>query len=126
MRKQFGILWLISITIAAAPSLAVAQSLAGFDGTYVGVSNAGSGTCSPYVPVPRPLTVQNGIAQFEGGFHGSEKFQGNVSPQGEFTMRSSRSFLGSGKIESTGKATASVNIQDDNGSCLLTAVWQKQ
>jgi hypothetical protein len=114
-------------TAIALPSIAVAQSTTAFDGTYQGVSttaNSGGSACVPSTPVPRPLTIRNGAAQFDAGMSGTTVFEGTVSPQGELTMRDSLADKAIGTIDASGKATASVNIGDKN--CVLTAIWQKQ
>jgi hypothetical protein len=111
----------------AAPSIAGAQQTTTFDGTYQGVSttaNGGGSACVPSTPVPRPLTIRNGVAQFDAGMKGTTVFQGTVSPQGVLTMRDTLADLLDGKIDPSGRATGSVNIGDQN--CVLTAVWQKQ
>jgi hypothetical protein len=120
-------LCLVSIAVAV-PSIVGAQSPTAFDGTYAGVSNtaSGGGNCSPFAPVPRPLTIRNGVAQFEGGLPGATVLlQGNVSPQGEFTLKDNLSNMVIGRIDPTGKATASVNFTG-SAQCVLAAVWQKQ
>jgi hypothetical protein len=117
-----------SVAIAmAAPSIAGAQQATPFDGTYQGVSttaSSGGSACVPATPVPRPLTIRNGTAQFDAGMSGTTVFQGTVSPQGVLTMRDNLADRLDGKIDASGKATGSVHIGDRN--CLLTAVWQKQ
>jgi len=75
-------------------------------------------------PVPRPLTIRNGVAQFDAGMKGATVFQGTVSPQGDLTMRDNLGDRLDGKIDPRGKATGKVNIGDQN--CVLTGVWQKQ
>lgn len=119
-------------TVAAAlaivvPQIAQAQSPAAFDGTYQGVSNTASGSgpnCGVFAPVPRPLTIQNGVAQFDGGLKGATTaFQGSVTPQGALTMKDNLVNTIIGRIEPGGKATASIHMGESN--CVLTAVWQK-
>jgi hypothetical protein len=125
MGKPVRVLCLISISIAI-PEIAIAQSTTAFDGTYAGVSNTGGGFCSPFMTVPRPLTIRNGVAQFQGGFQSQPNlnFEGGVSPQGDLRMKDQRSHIATGHIDQTGKATASVFNMDPN--CTLVAVWQKQ
>jgi hypothetical protein len=120
-----GALTAIWLTLMA-PHIAQAQSPTAFDGTYLGVSNAASGSgpnCSVFAPVPRPLTIQNGVAKFDGGLKGATAFQGNVTPQGAFTMKDNLANTITGRIESGGKATAGIHMGESN--CVLTAVWQK-
>ena len=92
MKTSFRMIYAISIAMMV-PGIAGAQSTTAFDGTYAGVSNSGRGNCSPFVPVPRPLTVKNGVAQFEGGFVSGPTvaFSGSVSPQGDLKMQDNRS-----------------------------------
>ena len=129
MGKPVRVLCLISISIAI-PEIAIAQSTTAFDGTYAGVSNTGDGFCSPLVPVPRPLTINNGVVQFQGGFQSRPtlNFQGSVSPQGGLTMKDQESHIANGSIDATGKLTASIHATDSarDRQCTLTAVWQKQ
>jgi hypothetical protein len=127
MKTSFRMIYLISMAMMV-PGLASAQSTTAFDGTYAGVSNSGGGACSPFVPVPRPLTVKNGVAQFEGGFVSGPTiaFSGSVSPQGDLKMQDTLSNTAAGKIDTTGKATASIHFMGENSNCNLTGVWQKQ
>lgn len=113
----------------AIPSIVLAQFNTAFDGTYAGVSNAGTGpssNCQPFNSPPRPLTVRNGDARFTGGSFssGAVVFEGKVSPQGGFEMRDMFRNSLIGKIEPSGKATGSITIVDTG--CVLTAVWQRQ
>lgn len=75
-----------------------ANTTAAFDGTYVGISNrsvAAAGTgLKPFEPsttgcqqfdAPPPLTVKNGLAQFQAM---GVTFAGYVTPQGHLTMHS--------------------------------------
>jgi hypothetical protein len=122
----FRILCVTSIAMTI-PRIAGAQQAASFDGTYQGVSTtaaSGGSACAPSTPVPRPLTIRNGMVEFDAGMHGTTVFHGAVSPQGDLTMRDTLADRATGKIDPTGKATASVNIGDQN--CVITAVWQKQ
>ena len=114
-------------TAIAIPGIAGAQSTTAFDGTYQGVSTvaaSGGSACVPSTAVPRPLTIKNGAVQFDAGMSGTTVFEGTVSPKGELTMRDTLADKATGKIDPSGKATASVNIGDKN--CIITAVWQKQ
>jgi hypothetical protein len=113
-------------SVIGAPQIAQAQSPTAFDGTYQGVSNTASGSgpnCSVFSPVPRPLTIKNGVAQFDAGLKGATAFQGNVTPQGALTMKDNLVNTITGRIEQGGKATASIHMGESN--CVLTAVWQK-
>ncbi len=128
MNKAFGTFCVISLTMAF-PSIVVGQSKTGFDGTYVGVSNTATGTgsaCNPYNPMPRPLMIHNGIAQFTGGGFstGNVVFDGDVSAKGDFSMWDMFAHNLTGKIDPSGKATGSVSLGDTG--CVLTAVWQRQ
>jgi len=128
MNKAFCISCVMSLTMAV-PSIAVAQSNTAFDGTYAGVSNSATGTyssCHPFSPMPRPLTVRNGLAEFTGGSFasGDVVFEGSVSPEGDLTMWDMFANNIIGKIDASGKATGSVRVGDTG--CVLTAVWQRQ
>jgi hypothetical protein len=126
MHKSYVLLFVASITTAISTT-SWAQSTTAFDGTYQGVSttaNSGGSACVPSNPVPRPLTIRNGMARFEAGMSGATVFEGAVTPQGDLTMRDTLADRLDGKIDASGKATGSVNIGDRN--CLFTAVWQKQ
>jgi hypothetical protein len=112
----------------AAPYVADAQSAGAFDGVYQGVSNTASGggrNCSVLNAVPRPLTIRNNVAQFDGQLKGTTTFQGYVTPQGELTMRDHLSNRAAGKVEPNGRATASITL-GGGGNCVLSVVWQKQ
>jgi len=112
--------------VIATPPIARAQSPTTFDGVYQGVSNTASGSgpnCGVFTPVPRPLTIRNGVAQFDGGLRGATAFQGSVTPQGNLTMKDNLADTVTGKVEPGGKATASIHLGESN--CVLTAVWQK-
>lgn len=90
------------------------------------MSNTASGSgpnCSVFTPVPGQLTIQNGVAKFNGGLKGATAFQGNVTPQGTFTMKDNFANTITGRIESGGKAAAGVHMGGSN--CVFTAVWQK-
>jgi hypothetical protein len=126
MNRSIRVACVLSIAMTI-PSIAGAQSTTAFDGIYQGVStvaNSGGSACVPSTPVPRPLTIRNGAVQFDAGMSGTTVFQGTVSPQGELTMRDTLADKAMGKIDPSGKATASVDIGDEN--CTITAVWQKQ
>jgi hypothetical protein len=115
---------MLSAMVIAVPALA--QSVTTFDGTYNGVSYTASGgrSCVPPVPVPRPLTIKNGAAQFAGGLTGDMVFQGNVAAQGNLTMRSSLGSIFTGKVDPSGKISGGVGSA--GGSCNIMGVWQKQ
>jgi hypothetical protein len=122
-------MWFVRVAAiaVAVPGIAGAQSTTPFDGIYQGVSttaNGGGSACAPSTPAPRPLTIRNGMAQFDAGMSGTTVFQGTVSPQGNLTMRDNLADRLDGKIDPSGKATGSVHIGDQN--CVFTAVWQKQ
>jgi hypothetical protein len=113
----------------AVPSIAVAQSNTTFDGVYAGVSNSATGTystCHPFSPMPRPLTVRNGVAEFTGGSSasGDVASRGSVSSEGDLRMWDMFANNTLGKIDVSGKATGSVSIGDTD--CVLTAAWQRQ
>jgi len=126
MNKAFSTFCVISVTIAV-PSIVVAQSNnTVFDGTYTGVSNTATGTgsaCNPSKPIPGPLTIQDGKAHFTGsGLFVA--FEGDVSAQGDFSMWNVLAYNLTGKIDTSGRATGSINL--GGSSCVLTAVWQRQ
>lgn len=123
LRRPFCV---IAITMAA-PSIAWAQSTTAFDGTYQGVSitaNSGGSACVASTPIPRPLTVQNGMARFDAGMNGTTLFQGTVSPQGILSLRDNLADRLDGNIDPRGRATGSVSLGARN--CVLTATWQRQ
>jgi hypothetical protein len=105
-------------------TVAAAQAVTAFDGTYQGVSTTATSCGAPPAnPVPRPLTISNGVAQFDAGMQGTTVFQGNVTTTGDLTMRDSLADRLDGKIDPNGRITGNVNI-GQNG-CVLTGVWQK-
>jgi len=107
--------------------IAAAQAVTGFDGTYSGVSRNVSGggpNCGAFAPELRPLTVRNGVAQFEAGLKGATVFQGNVSAQGDLSMKDNLTDTILGKIDQAGKATGSIHLGGEN--CVISAIWQKQ
>jgi hypothetical protein len=105
----------------AMPISAHAQAVTTYDGTYNGVSITGTG-CTPPVLIPRPLTINNGTAQFAGGLTGTLVFQGSVTPQGSLTMRSSTASVVTGRIDPAGKVTAGTG----GVGCTMMYVWQKK
>ena len=128
MNKALCTCCVMSLTMAV-PSIAVAQSNTTFDGVYAGVSNSATGTYStyhPFSPMPRPLTVRNGVAEFTGGAFasGDVAFRGSVSSEGDLRMWDMLANNILGKIDASSKATGSVSIGDTD--CVLTAVWQRQ
>jgi hypothetical protein len=124
MNMVFRTFRLVLLTMAV-PSIVFAQSNTAFDGTYTGVSDTATGggsECTPITPMPRPLTVRSGVAQYWGG--SIDLFEGDVSPQGDFKMVDMVAHILIGKIDASGKATGSVSFGDPG--CVLTLVWQKQ
>ena len=112
----------MAITVSG---VAVAQAVTAFDGTYAGVSrNVGSSgpNCGTFAPELRPLTISNGVAR--AGLTGSTVFQGNVSAQGDLSMKDNLTNTILGKIDQTGKATGSIHLGGEN--CVISAVWQKK
>ena len=108
-------------------TVAAAQAVTAFDGTYAGVSrDVGSSgpNCGTFAPELRPLTISNGVARFEAGLTGSTVFQGNVSAQGELSMKDNLTNTILGKIDQTGKATGSIHLGGEN--CVISALWQKK
>jgi hypothetical protein len=107
--------------------VAAAQAVTAFDGTYSGVSRDVSGSgpnCGAFAPELRPLTIRNGVAQFEAGLKGATVFQGNVSAQGDLSLKDNLTDTILGKIDQTGKATGSIHLGGEN--CVISAVWQKK
>jgi hypothetical protein len=94
-------------------TVAAAQAVTAFDGTYAGVSrDVGSSgpNCGVFAATLRPLTIRNGVAEFDAGLQGATVFKGNVSAQGDLTMRDNLSDQIIAKIDQTGKATGSVAL----------------
>jgi hypothetical protein len=111
--------------VMAVSSVASAQAITAFDGTYQGVSTiATSCGAPPANPVPRPLAISNGAAQFDARMQGTTVFQGNVTCTGDLTMRDNLADKLEGKIDPNGRVTGNVII-GQNG-CVVTGVWQKQ
>jgi hypothetical protein len=111
----------------ATPCVADAQSAGAFDGVYQGVSNTATGSgpnCSVFNAFPRPLTIRNNVAQFDGGLKGTTTFQGYVTTQGVLTMRDHLANRAAGKVEPNGRATAAITL--GGGNCVLSAIWQRQ
>jgi hypothetical protein len=128
MNIVFRTFCVVSLTMAV-PSIVFAQSNTAFVGTYAGVSNTATGGgpgCNPLEPMPRPLTVSNGVARVTGGWFttGHVAFEGSVSPQGDFKISNMFADDVIGKIDPSGKATASLSV--GLTGCMLTVVWQKQ
>jgi hypothetical protein len=100
--------------------IALAQTLAAFDGTYASAPVVRSmGQCT--VPQPGPLTIKNGAAQFSGGLNGDLVYQGTVNAQGSLVMRNNLGTVLSGKVDNR-KATAG----SANPGCSSLFTWQKQ
>lgn len=118
--------WLMASAMTIAQAVpALAQAVTTFDGTYNGVSESASGGgrgCVPPTPVPRTLTIKNGVVQWAGGMTGDRPFQGSVNAQGGVTARSDTAIVFTGNIEN-GKLTGNTN---GGGSCTIALVWQKQ
>ena len=109
----------------ALPQVASAQAVTTFDGVYQGVSTTADGGrgCVPAIPVPRPLTIKNGAAQFAGGLTGDTPWQGTVTAQGSLTMRNDRGNITQGNIVG-GKITLAGSGTGAT-SCTITSIWQK-
>src|SRR5262249_819054 len=109
MNNAFRTLCMVSLTMAV-PTIVVAQSDTAFDGIYAGVSIAATGAdpaCKPFEPIPKPLTIRDGRAQFTGGSlaTGDIVFEGRVvSPQGDLRMSDMFARNLTGNIGSNGKA----------------------
>ena len=126
MSKRVLICAALGGMISVAAHDADAQLASIFDGIYQGVSNtvAGSGpNCNIVNAVPPPLRIRNSVAQFDAGLKGTTTFQGHVTPQGDLTMRDHLANRAAGKVEPTGKATASITL--GGGNCVLSAAWQR-
>jgi hypothetical protein len=108
--------------------VAAAQVVTAFDGTYAGVSRdvwSSGPNCGVFAAALRPLTIRNGVAEFDAGLQGATVFKGNVSAQGDLTMRDNLSDqIIAKKIDQSGEATGSVALGGSN--CVISAVWQKQ
>ena len=123
-------------TTGAVPALTPASYAAGsaantttaFDGTYTGVSTqniskgntlAVAGGNAPIVcqdyGVPPPLTIHNGLAQFELLNY---TFQGYVTPQGHLKMNAGQ--VVEGQIDNQGFFRA-----QGVGACAYNATWRK-
>lgn len=128
MNIVFRTFYLVSLMMAV-PSVVFGQPNTAFDGTYAGVSNTATGgrpDCNPLEPMPRPLTVSNGVARVTGGWFtsGHVAFEGSVSPQGDFKISNMFADDVIGKIDPNGKATGSLSV--GTTGCILTVVWQRQ
>jgi len=124
MTNPSRIFCVVAIAMAVS-SVASAQAVTAFDGTYQGVATIGTNCgAPPATNVPRPLTISNGAAQFDAGMQGTTVFQGNVASTGELTMRDNLADKLEGKIDPNGRVTGNVII-GQNG-CVVTGVWQKQ
>ena len=114
-----------STIMIATSGIADAQAVTKFDGTYNGISNTASGgnrACVPAIPVPRPMTIKNGAAQWAAGMTGDILFQGTVTADGGLTAKGSNAATFSGRIDGSGRITGGGN---GGGSCTITSVWQK-
>jgi hypothetical protein len=117
----------VAVMATTVSGAAAAQTVTAFDGTYAGVSRnvqSSGSNCGVFAPELRPLTIRNGVAQFEAGLQGATAFQGNISAQGDLTMRDNLSDQIIAKVDQNGKATGSIALGGAN--CVISAVWQKQ
>jgi hypothetical protein len=124
MRTLSCLCLIVSPLVITLSGMAAAQSVTKYDGTYNGISNtATSGRCIPPTSVPRPLTIQNGAAEFAYGLTGSVPFQGDVDAQGNLKMRNR-----GGGVVFVGTINASGKISGGSSAslCTIMYVWQKQ
>jgi hypothetical protein len=100
-----------------------------FDGTFTGVATqkisqrntlavAGGNaiTCQDY-GVPPPLTIHNGLAQFQLLNY---IFQGYVAPQGQLKMDAGYGHTVDGQIDNQGVFRA-----QERGACVYNATWRR-
>ena len=106
------------VAVSCVSPGALAQGVAGFDGTYTGISvtvqKFGSINCSPRSESPPTLTVSNGAAR-------TPTSHGTVSPQGALLLHRDHGSIMQGQIDAQGNAMAKVVGTD----CLFTYVWRK-
>jgi hypothetical protein len=124
MTNPSRVFCVVAIAMAVS-SVATAQAVTAFDGTYQGVSTiATSCGAPPASPVPGTLTISNGAAQFNAGMYGALVFNGNVTAAGELRMQDQQAHLFEGKISPNGRVVGNVLIGSND--CVITGVWQKQ
>jgi hypothetical protein len=98
---------------------------ADYDGTYVGVSAAFTGTtsggkgntCSP-MTAPHPLTISGGHAQAKWG---DGMLTGDVDANGKLVMHSSLSGRFEGQIDASGALKGNYA-----GYCIYSLSWQRR
>jgi hypothetical protein len=106
----------------------VANTTTAFDGTWIGgpVHNMSAGSALPaggegYSTCPHydapPLTISNGLAQFDVQ---NIRFQGYVTPQGALAMRTGVGQRFEGQIDAQNVLRGRVI-----GACVYDATWQK-
>jgi|SRR5579872_836442 len=123
MRTLFRTALVLPAIVFAAPTGALAQAAASFDGTYAGVSlmTSGSGhSCAAASPVPGPLMISGGKAN---STQGQTVLQGTVSAQGNLTMRTALGTVFTGKVEADGTAHGGLMSGHD---CTYTFTWKKR
>ncbi len=117
-----------AITPTSYAAGSAANTTTAFDGTWVGgeVHNMskgsalqgageGSATCPQYAAPP--LTISNGLAQFDVQ---NIRFQGYVTPQGVLTMRTGVGQRFEGQIDAQNVLRGRVI-----GACVYDATWHK-
>ena len=117
-----------SITPTSYAAGSAASTTTAFDGTWVGgpvhnmsAGNAlpaggeGSSSC-PHYAAP-PLTISNGLAQFDVQ---TIRFQGYVTPQGALAMRTGVGQKFEGQIDAQNVLKGRVI-----GACVYDVMWQK-
>jgi hypothetical protein len=122
-----GRMGLLLSAILAVPAVVQAQSATAFDGTYAGVSRQLVLDTTPHHQCPPgggigPLTIASGSAQTRWG---DGMLQGQVTPQGQLTMRATNAAHFDGQVDSRGL----VKGRTLNGSqyfCGYDVTWQKK
>jgi hypothetical protein len=123
MHRLFRIGLVVSAMALAAPLGAFAQAVTSFDGTYGGVSLTASGSghaCAAASPVPAPLVISGGNVTTT---QGQASFSGTVTPDGHMTLHTPLNSMMSGKVDSSGAASAAVTTSHD---CTYSFVWKKR
>jgi hypothetical protein len=122
-----GRMGLLVSAILAVPAVGQAQSANAFDGTYAGVSRQLVIDTTPHHQCPPgggigPLTISNGSAQTRWG---DGTLQGQVTPQGQLTMRATNAAHFDGQVDGRG-AVKGRTLNGVAFYCGYEVTWQKK
>jgi hypothetical protein len=113
--RLFRISLMASAIAVVFSGIAVAQSAASYDGTYIGVSGTVNNTRCLTAQTPGPLTIANGNAV-------SNYFTGTVDGSGHVVLHTKENSRFDGQIDGTGVLKAG----GAPPQCAYSFVWKKR